>query len=584
MSDITCKFAPAEGVPLPEYPRPQFERDEWMNLNGVYAYTVSRSSELPDRFDGEILVPFALESRLSGVERHLEPDETLWYRRKFDVPADWAGRRILLHFGAVDYRCTVYINGVSVGSHRGGYSPFTFDITDFLTGAENELVVSVTDPTDKGGQQRGKQASATHGFWYTATSGIWQTVWLEPVCEAHLEKVKMTPDLDTSALLVETAIPEGCLLNIAVADMDGTPVAEKTLSEKDRVALPNVRPWSPEDPYLYTVTFTLLQGGVCVDRVRSYFGMRKFSLQTDEAGFRRLCLNGKPYFQTGLLDQGYWCDSGLTPPSEEAIVYDISQMKAMGFNMLRKHITVEAERWYYQCDKLGMLVWQDMVSGGDYVNTLYAGALPNLGVHLSDDRHYARFKRSEPEDRAEFREDLDRLIDDLYNHTSICCWVPFNEGWGQFDALAIGRSVKEKDPSRFVDHASGWHDQGGPDFVSMHRYVVPVTAPAKDRNRPFVLSEFGGYSQIVDGHVWNKKKSFGYMMFKSKESLTKAVKKLYEKQIIPLVARGLSACVYTQVSDVEHEVNGMLTYDRQVVKVDEETMRALNARLCEGNR
>lgn len=579
MSDIICKFAPAEGVPLPEYPRPQFERDEWLNLNGEYDYAITKSADRPEAFDGKILVPFAIESRLSGVERHLEADETLWYRRNFTIPENWMGKRILLHFGAVDYLCEVFINGNSVGKHRGGYSPFSFDITDFLQKENNELSLSVTDPTDLGGQQRGKQASATHGFWYTATSGIWQTVWLEPVCEAHLEKIKMTPDLDASLLHTETAIPTGTTLLAKVLDADGKIVAEKTLNEKDEIALPLVHPWSPEDPYLYSIHFSLMKEKSEVDAVRSYFGMRKFSLQTDDAGYRRLCLNNQPYFQTGLLDQGYWCDSGLTPPSEEAMVYDIQKMKDLGFNMLRKHIKVEPLRWYYQCDKLGMLVWQDMVSGGDYVSTLYVGALPNLGIHLSDTKNYARFKRENLRDREEFLHDLNQMMENLHNQTSICCWVPFNEGWGQFDALKIGRNVKEKDPSRFVDHASGWHDQGGPDFVSRHRYILPVTLPKKDINRPFVLSEFGGYSQIIDGHVWNKSKSFGYMMFKSKEALTKAVKKLYEKQIIPLVKKGLSACIYTQVSDVEYEVNGILTYDREIVKIDEETMKNINKKL-----
>ena len=586
MADITCRFSESVGeLPLPEYPRPQFMRKDWLNLNGEYDMAVCKTGEFPSEFTEKILVPFAMESKLSGVERHLMPDETLWYRRRFTVPADWSGKRILLHFGAVDYLCEVFINGKKAGGHRGGYNPFSLDITDYLRDGENELAVKVTDPTDKGGQQRGKQATATHGFWYTATSGIWQTVWLEPVHPSHLEKVKLTPDLENSALIVNADIPDGCELRVVVYDADEKPVTEQQIEGITAVKLPNPHLWTPEDPYLYSLALLLSSGDETVDTVLSYFGMRSFSIQPDKDGYQRLCLNGKPYFQTGLLDQGYWCDSGLTPPSDEAMIYDIRTMKDMGFNMLRKHIKVEPARWYYHCDRLGMLVWQDMVSGGDYVSNFIVGVLPNINIRNLKDNNYARFKRSDAGEREQFKKELFEMIENLYNSPAICCWVPFNEGWGQFDAFEIGWAVKEADPSRFVDHASGWHDRGGPDFVSIHKYVLPVHAPKTDPKRPFVLSEFGGYSQIIDGHVWNKQKSFGYMMFRSKESLTAAVKKLYEKQIIPLVKKGLSACVYTQVSDVEYEVNGMMTYDRQLIKVNEDTMRNLNRQLmAEGER
>lgn len=580
MQEIFCKFSSTVGCePLNEYPRPQFERADWLCLNGEYNYSISKSEQMPISLGGKILVPFAPESRLSGVERHLEPDETMWYSRTFTVPKEWKGKRIILNFGAVDHICEVFVNGNSVGSHRGGYNPFSFDITDSLNGKENELTVKVKDPTDKGGQQRGKQASASHGFWYTATSGIWQTVWLEPVNKLHITKVDVTPDIGSSSIILKPVIPSGCMLSIEIYDAQNNKIAEKSINGIDSIVIPDMKLWSPEDPYLYSVTYTLKKGNAVCDTVVSYFGMREYSIKKDKDGYQRLCLNGKPYFQSGLLDQGYWCDSGLTPPSDEAMIYDIQKMKDMGFNMLRKHIKVEPARWYYHCDRLGMLVWQDMVSGGDYVSTLIVGALPNMNIKNLKDDNYKMFKREDPDEREHFKTELFEMIDNLYNSVSICCWVPFNEGWGQFDAYEIGWAVKKKDPTRFVDHASGWHDRKGPDFVSMHRYILPVTLPKKDPNRPFVLSEFGGYSYIIPGHVWNRKKSFGYVMFKSSEALTAAVKKLYEKQIIPLIPKGLSACVYTQVSDVEFEVNGMLTYDRQIVKVDEETIKSVNKRL-----
>ena len=575
-----CRFFPEIGAqPLNEYPRPQFERRDWLCLNGIYDFTIGYEYDRPDAFDGTILVPFAPEYRASGVERHPEPDEYMWYRRDFCIPEDWNGRRILLHFGAVDYTCEVFVNGISVGSHTGGYLPFSFDITDFLVEGANELALRANDPTDKGGQPRGKQATRSHGFWYKSVSGIWQTVWLEPVNEAHLENVKMTPDVFGKKLTVEAHAPEGCVLTASVTDADGSPVAGAEIGGRTEIPLPDAHLWTPEDPYLYNITFTLMKDGAAVDEVRSYFGMRDFSLRRDMKGYMRLCLNGKPCFQSGLLDQGYWIDTGLTPPTDGAMIYDIQKMKDMGFNMLRKHIKVEPLRWYYHCDRLGMLVWQDMVSGGDYESNFLVGVLPNLNIRTVSDQHYAWFKRTNEEDKAEFRRELNEMIDVLYNSVSICCWVPFNEGWGQFDALEIGRAVKEKDPTRFVDHASGWHDMGGPDFVSIHKYVTPVRAPKTDPQRPFVLSEFGGYSLILDEHVWNKNKSFGYMMYRSQATLTAAVKKLYEKQIVPLLAKGLSATVYTQVSDVEAEVNGLLTYDRKVVKVDEAVMREINKRL-----
>ncbi|MCD7828663.1 MAG: glycoside hydrolase family 2 [Clostridiales bacterium] len=576
-----------KSCPLNEYPRPQFMRDFWVNLNGEFDYAVTNDAvTFPMEYQGKITVPFAIETALSGVERPFTPDDRLWYKKNFTLSEEFKNKRVILNFGAVDWECRVFINRQLAGSHMGGYNSFSFDITDLVTDGENELIVYVYDPTDKGWQQRGKQAVTSHGFWYTGTSGIWQTVWLEAVSREHIGSVKLLPDIDKGTVNIKTQAVSEKKYKLTAEIFDGeSSVASVSLTGDDDIEIPDFKLWSPEEPNLYDVVLVMKEGNKIVDKVKTYFGMRKFSLGVDNEGYPRLFLNNKPYFQNGLLDQGYWCDGGLTPPTDEAMIYDIQKMKDLGFNMLRKHIKVEPARWYYHCDRLGMLVWQDMVSGGKELNTVYAGVIPNIQgvfVPVADfsmkDNKYAAFNRGKKEWRDAFKEEFMEMIDQHYNCVSICTWVPFNEGWGQFDALEIGSEVKKADPSRFVDHASGWYDQGGGDFRSIHRYILPVQVPKRE-SRPFVLSEFGGYSQIIDGHVWNKQKSFGYMMFKTKETLTKAYKKLYEKQIIPLLSKGLSAIVYTQVSDVEFEVNGIMTYDRAIVKVDESTVKEINGKL-----
>ncbi len=572
-------------LPLPEYPRPQMVReDNWVNLNGMFDFAVTDAeAEWCDKYEEKIRVPFAVESCLSGICRRISAKDRLWYRKSFTLPESFKGKRTLLHFGAVDWECKVYVNKTQVGAHIGGYCPFTIDITDALTEGENELVVWVYDPTDEAWQNRGKQASYSHGFWYTSTSGIWQTVWLEAVSESYIKEYKLTPDIDNAVLDFETTVIGEGTLKIKVLDGENV-VTEKELSLKDKVEIPDMKLWSPEDPFLYDFVLELSKDGEISDSVKGYFGMRKYSIG-EYGGYKRLFLNNEPYFQRGLLDQGYWSDGGLTPPTDEAMVYDIVKMKELGFNMLRKHIKVEPARWYYYCDKYGMLVWQDMISGGQQLNTVYVGVIPNIHSFLNPlvyltkkDNNYKLQQREKLEWRQQFEEEYEEMIDCLYNYTAICCWVPFNEAWGQFDAKRIGEWTKKKDPSRFCDHASGWYDQKGPDFRSIHKYIMPVILPKYD-NRPIVLSEYGGYSSKIEGHVWNWDKSFGYQMYADKDKLTEAYRKLHEKQIIPNIKNGLSATVYTQVSDVEFEVNGMLTYDREIMKLHEDVVKAINEKM-----
>lgn len=568
-------------LPLAEYPRPQFERKDWICLNGEYDYAVTGdTADAPKKYDGKILVPFSVESELSGVGKALLPEQRLWYRRKFTVGKEFSGKEALLHFGAVDWQCSVWVNGKLVGEHTGGYNPFTFNITDVITEGENELVVKVFDPTDAGHQQRGKQILVTKGFWYTATSGIWQTVWLEPVNRCRIDSLRLVPDIDEGVIRINIKRTCKCGGKLYAKVLEGDRVVfDSEIADKAAIPVPDARLWSPETPFLYTLLLTLDCNGE-KDEVSSYFGMRKFSIVKDSAGIPRLGLNNKPYFQRGLLDQGYWPESQLTPPTDEAMIFDIEKMKELGYNMLRKHIKEEPLRWYYHCDRLGMLVWQDMISGGQYIGNVLAGVLPNINIHVKDSK-YKSFKRDKPEWRQEFKDELFGMIDNLYNCVSICCWVPFNEGWGQFDAKEIGTAIKNYDPSRFVDHASGWHDQGGPEFKSIHKYILPVHAPTARRTagRPIVLSEYGGYSWNIVEHAWNPKRSFGYIMFKNSEKLSAAYKRLHESQVIPLINKGLCATVYTQVSDVEFEVNGIYSYDRKILKLDADTVRAVNAKL-----
>ncbi len=582
MNDLKTRFYDDVDLNCPhsEYPRPQLVREDWVCLNGECDYEITKVSDpCPTDFSGKIILPYAIESQLSGVQRALQPDERLWYRKRFTLDSRFDSKRCILHFGAVDWQCEVFINGVSVGTHTGGYCPFSFDITSELVEGENELVVKVYDPTDKGWQNRGKQVLKSVGFWYTGTSGIWQTVWLEPVSDSHITCLRLTPDIDAGQILVSCTGEnlDNCTLEAEIT-LDGEEIHSGEIKLNSQLPVPDAKLWSPESPTLYDLNLTVKKNGEIVDKVKSYFGMRKYSIGKDKKGMPRLMLNNEPYFQRGLLDQGYWSDGGLTPTTDEAMIFDISEMKRLGFNMLRKHIKVEPLRWYYHCDRLGMIVWQDMVSGGEHIDNFLVGVLPNLGLSHIKDNKYRWFSRTEKEWREDYRRELFEMIDNLYNCTCIGCWVPFNEGWGQFDAKEIGAAVKAYDPTRIVDHASGWHDQGGGDLKSKHKYILPIIKLLPSR-RPYVVSEYGGYSRIVKNHVWNRLRSFGYVMFHSEKTLSLAYKLLHVTQVIPLIRWGLCATVYTQVSDVEFEVNGIYTYDRKVLKLDAKTVQDINAKL-----
>ena len=576
---------------LPEYPTPQFERKEWQNLNGLWEYAiVAKEQRDVTEFEGEILVPFGVESPLSGVKRVLTEKDRLWYRRMLEIPESWQGKRILLHFGAIDWDSEIYVNGESLCRHQGGYTPITVDITDALNERANELKVSVYDPTDHGWQDRGKQSLTTHGFWYQPTSGIWQTVWMEPVNPVYLKSFKMVPDIDNGNITFRADVANKTInTSITYEVFDEGKVVATATSKMDEfnIVLNDMKLWSPEDPFLYDVKITIRENEVPTDEVKSYIGMRKFSMENDKNGLPRLCLNNKPYFMNGLLDQGFWPDGIYTQPCDEALIYDIQTMKDLGFNMLRKHIKVESARWYYHCDKIGMLVWQDMVSGGKEVGMYYAGIKANIQTHLglknrfkdTTQKAYNKLSRAEKEWRDQHETESYEMMDALFNATSLCCWVPFNEAWGQFDAARIAKAVKKYDPSRLVDHASGWYDQYEGDMRSTHIYILPLKIHQPD-HRAYVISEFGGYSLKTEGHTWCPKDAFGYRMFKTPEQLTTKLEQLYLGQLLPLIPKGLSAVVYTEVSDVENEVNGLLTYDRDRIKPIAGRVKTFNKRIA----
>ena len=553
-------------IPFPEYPRPQLERKEnWVVLNGLWDLKVL-SKENRVIKEGKILVPFSPESERSGFDHITGPDETLIYSTHISLPFsfDKEKERIFLHFGAVDYEAKVYIDGREVAEHRGGYLPFSMEIDKPIF----DLEVRVTDPSDTKEQERGKQKIKRGGIWYTPQSGIWQSVWAEKTPKDYIKGIKITPDLSGFSIIVDKEGKGDCTLTLS----------DKTYTLKEgketRIDINSPLLWSPEDPHLYYFSITFSS-----DTVYSYVGLRTFGVGEDEKGIKRLLLNGKPYFHHGLLDQGYW-DGGLyTPLTDESMVEDIKLIKSMGFNTLRKHIKVEPLRWYWHCDRLGVLVWQDMVSGGGKYLFGVISAPLILGSHLKDN-HYLLLRRKDKEMRDEFEKNLFQMIAHLYNVTSIAMWVPFNEAWGQFDSVRIGRKVEETDKTRTVDYASGWLDQGEGNFKSLHVYFRPYKYKPDKKKRCVILTEFGGYGREIKGHRYGDD-TFQYKGFNSEKELTDAVIKMYRRDIIPAKKLGLAAAIYTQLSDVEDELNGLITYDRKVIKMDKERILEMSRELLE---
>lgn len=551
----------------PEYPRPQLVRKDWLNLNGLWQLGFGKEGEAPPAggtgLNEQILVPFPVESALSGVMKHAD---RLWYRRTFRVPAAWNGQRVLLHFGAVDWEATVWVNGKELGTHRGGYDPFEFDVTDALKAGDGgdqdqELLVRVFDPTNEGTQPRGKQVLKPGGIYYTPITGIWQTVWLEPVASARIKSLKIVPDVDGGkARVTVVGAGDAAGLTAEVVALDGEkPIANVRGSVGQPLEIPmaQAKLWSPENPFLYDLRVELKREDKVLDSATSYFGMRKIALGPDEKGVTRLLLNGKFVFQVGPLDQGFWPDGLYTAPTDEALRYDIEITKKLGYNTTRKHVKVEPARWYYWCDRLGLLVWQDMPSGDKSVPV----GKPDL-------------VRS-PESAKQYEVELRAMIEAFSNHPSIIMWVVFNEGWGQFETARMTALTKELDPSRLANCASGWNDHAGVgDVHDIHVYPGPGVPPTEPK-RAAVLGEFGGLGLGVDGHTWADK-TWGYRGTASKDDLTRKYERLLQRSWNLQETKGLSAAIYTQITDVETEANGLLTYDREIIKVDLARVAAVN--------
>ncbi|QHI70869.1 glycoside hydrolase family 2 [Tichowtungia aerotolerans] len=569
-----------------EYPRPQMQREEWMNLNGLWEYSVLPKTDAgPAEFDGEILVPFCIESALSGVGRRVSPEERLWYRRTVDVSRDWKDNAVLLHFGAVDYECTVWVNGGLAGHHRGGNTPFFFDVSAFLIDGENELLVSVWDPTSSEDQPRGKQDLFPHNIWYTPVTGIWQTVWLEPVAkENSIEELRITPDVDASSVEVQVIgrVPPSrwrdCV-QVSVFDGD-VKIAETRGHIDDSLILPLVSPelWSPDAPKLYDLRVELFSGQgdsrESLDHARSYFAMRKISMAPDGDGVQVL-LNNEPLFQYGTLDQGWWPDGLLTPPSEDALRWDVDFLKAAGFNMVRKHIKIEPQAFYAHCDRIGMLVWQDMPSG--FIQASEIDLEKRCTVqHVPEGGQKDVLMRSRS--AIAFDAELREMIASLYNYPCIAVWVPLNEGWGQHEVAHKTQLIRSLDSTRLVSSTSGWEDRDIGDLYDIHNYWEETLIPEPRKDRAVVVGEFGGLGYAVHGHLWWDR-NWGYQSYENVEELVAQYQKRLSRILFGIREKSLQAAVYTQTTDVEGEINGLVTYDRKVIKIAEERLRALHEEL-----
>ena len=554
-----------------EYPRPQLERKQWLNLNGIWSYSITDvNSQKPDNFDGEILVPFSIESSLSGVMKSLNEKQILWYYKEFEIPDNWKDKNIIIHFNAVDWICELYINDNKIGEHSGGYSEFSFDITKNIKEGKNKILLKVFDPSDKGYQAVGKQTLNPNVIWYTSISGIWQTVWLEPVNEIYIKSLEINNDYDKKEIKINVKLNLDVKLSLEVSLLfkDDELMKLKGFSNSEIVFnIPDkhFHPWSPSEPNIYSFNINLFDNNQkIIDSIISYTTLRKVEQKKDKNGIYRIYLNNKPLFNMGTLDQGYWPDGLYTPPSEEAMIYDINKLKELGFNTIRKHIKIEPYRYYYYCDKIGMLVWQDMPSG-DRQNNKWEFLKLNAGDDVN---------RSE-ESKNNYYKEWSEIIDNLKFFQCIIVWIPFNEGWGQFDTEKVVEFTKKQDSTRLINAASGGNHRICGNFLDLHSYPHPAQYLKVD-NLINILGEFGGLALDIKGHTW-KEDNWGYKTCKSKEEVTEK----YEEYIYLLINsfKSFSAAIYTQTTDVEIEINGLITYDRAEIKVIEQRIKAANEKI-----